>query len=257
MLDLQKKRRRSVRKRQTLESLPPSSSRGLLDFVSTWEKESAGAPRMNVGMKTDDVEKKKEEEEENMSAKSRDRLVVTEDSDDDNEHEEMSSGDDSGVEGPSSRGVESGDPDETVAFPTIQKKKKKVIKKLTRKEASLKHSVKEYRIKLAMVKPDITTDREKERNLRRIATKGVVQLFNAVSDRQKTMSDAVKEKMTARDRKEARERFDGKNFDSDKFADSGYGYSGKNEVKGEDHEEEEMDLGDDDQIDTGNYSDED
>ncbi|EGT31081.1 hypothetical protein CAEBREN_13530 [Caenorhabditis brenneri] len=187
-----------------------------------------------------------------MSTKNRDRLVVTEDSDDDHEHEEMSSGDDSGEEGPSSAGAGDRDPDETVAFPNVQKKKKKVIKKLTRKEKSLKHSVKEYRTKLAMVKPDITTDREKERNLRRIATKGVVQLFNAVSDRQKTMTDAVKDKMTARDRKEARERFDGKNFDSDKFADSGYGREAKRE-----DEEEEMDMGDDDEIDTGNYSDED
>ncbi|UMM33941.1 hypothetical protein L5515_007235 [Caenorhabditis briggsae] len=190
-----------------------------------------------------------------MSTKNRDRLVVTEDSDDDNEHEEMSSGDNSGEEGPSYGDAAARDPDETVAFPAPQRKKKKVIKKLTRKEQSLKHSVKEYRIKLAMVKPDITTDREKERNLRRIATKGVVQLFNAVSDRQKTMSDAVKEKMTARDRKEARERFDGKNFDSDKFADSGYGYGGKTEVKGEE-EDEQMDIGDD-EIDAGNYSDED
>lgn len=71
------------------------------------------------------------------------------------------------------------------------------------------------------------------------------------------MSDAVKDKMTARDRKEARERFDGKNFDSDKFADYGYGVGAKKEVKGEqDDEQEQMDIGDDDEIDTGNYSDE-
>ncbi|EFP00059.1 hypothetical protein CRE_18798 [Caenorhabditis remanei] len=188
-----------------------------------------------------------------MSTRNRDRLVVTEDSDDDYEREE--SGNESGEEGPSSMDAGNGDPDETVAFPAIQRKKKNMIKKLTRKEKSLKHSVKEYRTKLAMVKPDVTTDREKERNLRRIATKGVVQLFNAVSDRQKTMSDAVKEKMTARERREARQRFDGKNFDSDKFADAGYGYGAKKEVKGE--EEEQMDMGDDDEIDTGNYSDED
>ncbi|CAI2353635.1 unnamed protein product [Caenorhabditis sp. 36 PRJEB53466] len=188
-----------------------------------------------------------------MSAKTRDRLVVTEDSDDDNEREELSSGE-SGEEGPSSLDAPERDTEDTVAFPAIQKRKKKVIKKLTRKEQSLKKSLKEYRIKLALVKPDITTDREKERNLRRVATKGVVQLFNAVSDRQTTMSDAVRDKMTARDRKEARERFDGKNFDSDKYAD--YGYGAKKEVKGEEDEEEDegMDI-QEDEIDTGNYSD--
>ncbi|CCD66103.1 RRP15-like protein [Caenorhabditis elegans] len=191
-----------------------------------------------------------------MSTKNRDRLVVTEDSDDDNEREEMSSGGESGEEGPSSVDGGAGDADETVAFPAIERRKKKVIKKLTKKEQSLKKSVKEYRIKLALVKPDITTDREKERNLRRVATKGVVQLFNAVSDRQKTMSDAVKEKMTARERREARQRFDGKNFDSDRFADSGY-VGAKKEVKGEDDDgEDQMDIGEE-QIDTGNYSDED
>uniref|UniRef100_A0A8R1HI34 RRP15-like protein n=1 Tax=Caenorhabditis japonica TaxID=281687 RepID=A0A8R1HI34_CAEJA len=188
-----------------------------------------------------------------MPLKSRDRLVVTEDSEDDNEHEEIPS---DGEEGPSSAESRNGDPDETVAFPTIQRKKKKMVKKLTRKEQSMKKSIKEYRVKLALVKPDITTDREKERNLRRIATKGVVQLFNAVSDRQSTMSDAVREKMTARERKEARAAFDGKHFDSEKFADFGFGAGGaKKEVKGEGEEEEEMDIGDD-EIDTGNYSDE-
>ncbi|KAK2815405.1 hypothetical protein Q5P01_025872 [Channa striata] len=42
-------------------------------------------------------------------------------------------------------------------------------------------------------KPDIVKDRETERALQRIATRGVVQLFNAVRKHQKTMEDKVKE----------------------------------------------------------------
>lgn len=42
-------------------------------------------------------------------------------------------------------------------------------------------------------KPDIVKDRETERALQRIATRGVVQLFNAVRKHQKTIDDKVKE----------------------------------------------------------------
>ncbi|KAE8288326.1 RRP15-like protein Ribosomal RNA-processing protein 15 [Larimichthys crocea] len=42
-------------------------------------------------------------------------------------------------------------------------------------------------------KPDIVKDRETERALQRIATRGVVQLFNAVRKHQKTIDDQVKE----------------------------------------------------------------
>ncbi|KAM3625530.1 uncharacterized protein V6R79_013561 [Siganus canaliculatus] len=42
-------------------------------------------------------------------------------------------------------------------------------------------------------KPDVVTDRETERVLQRIATRGVVQLFNAVRKHQKTIDDKVKE----------------------------------------------------------------
>ncbi|KAF3691412.1 Transforming growth factor beta-2 [Channa argus] len=42
-------------------------------------------------------------------------------------------------------------------------------------------------------KPDIVKDRETEKTLQRIATRGVVQLFNAVRKHQKTMEDKVKE----------------------------------------------------------------
>ncbi|XP_070822650.1 RRP15-like protein [Chaetodon trifascialis] len=42
-------------------------------------------------------------------------------------------------------------------------------------------------------KPDIVKDHETERALQRIATRGVVQLFNAVRNHQKTIDDKVKE----------------------------------------------------------------
>ncbi|XP_008301898.1 RRP15-like protein isoform X2 [Stegastes partitus] len=42
-------------------------------------------------------------------------------------------------------------------------------------------------------KPDVVKDRDAERALQRIATRGVVQLFNAVRKHQKTVDDKVKE----------------------------------------------------------------
>ncbi|XP_062322373.1 RRP15-like protein [Osmerus eperlanus] len=42
-------------------------------------------------------------------------------------------------------------------------------------------------------KPDVVKDRESERSLQRIATRGVVQLFNAVRSHQKTLDEKVKE----------------------------------------------------------------
>ncbi|XP_043917391.1 RRP15-like protein isoform X2 [Protopterus annectens] len=43
------------------------------------------------------------------------------------------------------------------------------------------------------VKPDIARDREKERNLQKVATRGVVQLFNAVRKHQKNVEEKIKE----------------------------------------------------------------
>ncbi|NXS07316.1 RRP15 protein, partial [Neodrepanis coruscans] len=45
---------------------------------------------------------------------------------------------------------------------------------------------------MCRVKPDVVKDREKERNLQRIATRGVVQLFNAVRTHQKNMDEKMK-----------------------------------------------------------------
>ncbi|KAM9353156.1 RRP15-like protein [Symphorus nematophorus] len=52
-------------------------------------------------------------------------------------------------------------------------------------------------------KPDIVKDRETERALQRIATRGVVQLFNAVRKHQKTIDNKVKE-VGGSDRKKAK-----------------------------------------------------
>nr|XP_060610237.1 RRP15-like protein [Anolis sagrei ordinatus] len=46
---------------------------------------------------------------------------------------------------------------------------------------------------MCRVKPDVAKDREMERNLQRIATRGVVQLFNAVRKHQKNVDEKMKE----------------------------------------------------------------
>ncbi|XP_076135531.1 RRP15-like protein [Alosa pseudoharengus] len=46
---------------------------------------------------------------------------------------------------------------------------------------------------MSRVKPDVVKDREMERGLQRTATRGVVQLFNAVRKHQKDVEDKVKE----------------------------------------------------------------
>ncbi|KAK2086566.1 pre-60S ribosomal particles component [Saguinus oedipus] len=46
---------------------------------------------------------------------------------------------------------------------------------------------------MCRVKPDVVQDKETERNLQRIATRGVVQLFNAVQKHQKNVDERVKE----------------------------------------------------------------
>ncbi|CAH6789642.1 RRP15-like protein [Phodopus roborovskii] len=46
---------------------------------------------------------------------------------------------------------------------------------------------------MCRVKPDVVRDKEAERNLQRIATRGVVQLFNAVQKHQRNVGEKVKE----------------------------------------------------------------
>ncbi|XP_054839255.1 RRP15-like protein [Eublepharis macularius] len=56
---------------------------------------------------------------------------------------------------------------------------------------------------MCRVKPDVAKDRETERNLQRIATRGVVQLFNAVRKHQRNVNEKAKEAGSS-DRKRAK-----------------------------------------------------
>ncbi|KAI6207299.1 RRP15-like protein [Aphelenchoides fujianensis] len=58
--------------------------------------------------------------------------------------------------------------------------------------------------KIGLKKPNYAADREKERSLSRIATKGVTQLFNAVSERQKLIDAKLKEMEAAKTRTKRR-----------------------------------------------------
>ncbi|XP_029594025.1 RRP15-like protein [Salmo trutta] len=70
----------------------------------------------------------------------------------------------------------------------IREKEKKAI--LERKKQTDKKRAWEM---MCREKPDVVKDRENERNLQRVATRGVVQLFNAVRNHQKTVDEKVKE----------------------------------------------------------------
>ncbi|NXI91468.1 RRP15 protein, partial [Psophia crepitans] len=56
---------------------------------------------------------------------------------------------------------------------------------------------------MCRVKPDVVKDRDREKNLQRIATRGVVQLFNAVRTHQKNIDEKVK-KAGSSDRQRAK-----------------------------------------------------
>ncbi|KHJ83560.1 hypothetical protein OESDEN_16740, partial [Oesophagostomum dentatum] len=104
---------------------------------------------------------------------------------------------------------------DTVSFQTESKKKlkrKRLQKKLTRAELSEKRRLAQDKKMFGLVKPDVTTNREKERLLKRIATKGVVQLFNAVAERQRVLAEELSKKMTAKERRETERRLQGSNF---------------------------------------------
>ncbi|XP_056424330.1 RRP15-like protein [Hyla sarda] len=74
---------------------------------------------------------------------------------------------------------------------TLQKEKEK--DKRERLEKKKQIDKKRQWEMMCRVKPDVVKDREAERNLQRIATRGVVQLFNAVRTHQSKMSDKIKE----------------------------------------------------------------
>ncbi|XP_075605399.1 RRP15-like protein [Balearica regulorum gibbericeps] len=85
-------------------------------------------------------------------------------------------------------------------------------KKMEREREKEKQERLEKRMKLdkkrewemmCRVKPDVVKDRDRERNLQRIATRGVVQLFNAVRTHQKNIDEKVK-KAGSSDRQRAK-----------------------------------------------------
>lgn len=73
----------------------------------------------------------------------------------------------------------------------LEKEKEKFRKERLERRAQLDKK-REWEM-MCRVKPDVVTDKEAERNLQRIATRGVVQLFNAVQKHQKNVDEKVKE----------------------------------------------------------------
>ncbi|KAM6083764.1 RRP15-like protein [Theristicus caerulescens] len=91
---------------------------------------------------------------------------------------------------------------------TILAKNKKLEKerekeKQERLEKRMKLDKKREWEMMCRVKPDVVKDRDRERNLQRIATRGVVQLFNAVRTHQKNIDEKVK-KAGSSDRQRAK-----------------------------------------------------
>ncbi|XP_057262412.1 RRP15-like protein [Pezoporus wallicus] len=70
--------------------------------------------------------------------------------------------------------------------------KAKAKEKQERLERRMKLDKKREWEMMCRVKPDVVKDRDRERNLQRIATRGVVQLFNAVRTHQKNVDEKVK-----------------------------------------------------------------
>ncbi|XP_066282273.1 RRP15-like protein [Branchiostoma lanceolatum] len=70
--------------------------------------------------------------------------------------------------------------------------KRKEKEREEKKEQTKKAGVKRQWEELGRVKPDVT-EKERERALQRIATRGVVQLFNAVKKEQKTIQEKLQE----------------------------------------------------------------
>ncbi|KAE9415896.1 hypothetical protein Angca_009998, partial [Angiostrongylus cantonensis] len=95
---------------------------------------------------------------------------------------------------------------------SAKQRKKRRIKKPTKSELSERRKLAEDRKLLGLVKPDVVINKEKERLLKRIATKGVVQLFNSVSERQHVLAEELSKKMTGKERREAEKRLQGSTF---------------------------------------------
>ena len=81
----------------------------------------------------------------------------------------------------------------------------KKLKKNDKKDRDLVTEIQRRKIweDMGRVKPDVV-DKEYERNLRRIASKGVVQLFNAVQEQQKAIDKTLKDSDLTRSKKDRR-----------------------------------------------------
>ncbi|VDD86201.1 unnamed protein product [Enterobius vermicularis] len=89
--------------------------------------------------------------------------------------------------------------EEVVEFPDVKPEKPK-SEESSKKKLKKKAVNKKELDRIAMVLPDVVADRQRERALLKIATKGVVQLFNAVSDRQKELEKQLSNKGNTLDR---------------------------------------------------------
>ncbi|XP_057370322.1 RRP15-like protein [Daphnia carinata] len=91
--------------------------------------------------------------------------------------------------------------EKTLSFEVEEAKKENVTKNedpdVVRRSAHLEKMLRRQRRKewdlIGRVMPSVTEDRERERILSKIATRGVVQLFNSVKIQQKTIQDKLKE----------------------------------------------------------------
>ncbi|KAM3716513.1 RRP15-like protein [Dirofilaria immitis] len=93
------------------------------------------------------------------------------------------------------------DDEKVVVFDDNDGKQQKKKLKHTKHELRVEHAAKYQRDRMGMVLPDSVQDRERERNFVHLATKGVVQLFNAVAERQKKLKDASAGNMTSKKRR--------------------------------------------------------
>ncbi|XP_053439042.1 RRP15-like protein [Nycticebus coucang] len=81
----------------------------------------------------------------------------------------------------------------TILFKNKELEKEKEKLKQERLEKIKQHDKRLEWEMMCRVKPDVVKDKETERNLQRIATRGVVQLFNAAQKHQKNVDEKVKE----------------------------------------------------------------
>uniref|UniRef100_A0A915PXW8 RRP15-like protein n=1 Tax=Setaria digitata TaxID=48799 RepID=A0A915PXW8_9BILA len=93
------------------------------------------------------------------------------------------------------------DDQQTVIFDDGIVKQPKEKLKRSKRELRAEHLAKYKQDRMGMVLPDVVRDRERERIFVNLATKGVVQLFNAVAERQKKLSDTSATTITSKKRR--------------------------------------------------------